>query len=42
MLEENEVSQPKDEGLNLHAQTVGEKGDGGFLETSSSNQSMPI
>ena len=42
MLEESEVSVLKDEGLSLHAQTVAEKRDNGFLETSSSIQSMPL
>ena len=41
MVEENEVSLQTDEDLNLNTQTVGEKRDhNGFLETSSSDQSM--
>jgi hypothetical protein len=42
MVEENEVSLHIDEELNHSIQTVGEKRDNGFLETSSSNQSMCI
>lgn len=40
MVEENEVSLHTDEELNHSTQTVGEKRDNGFLETSSSNQSV--
>ena len=40
MVEENEVSLQSDETLNVNTQSVGEKRDDGFLETSSSDQSM--